>query len=145
MSTSYISFKLNCGYYLWMLYKKEVDSHSKSKPANELLAELREKMIVCQENLHHNQELPKQAHDKRIKPQNYNSKEKVWLNSKYIKTKHNHKLKAKFFGLFWVFHLVKKQAYKLKLPKSWRIHDIFYVSLLEHENTRKRLVDKEVR
>ena len=59
------------------------------------------------------------------------------MNSKYIKTKRNRKWKAKFFKLFPVFHPVGKQAYKLKLPRKWRIHDIFYVSLLEQDNTRK--------
>ncbi len=32
--------------------------------------------------------------------------------------------------------------YKLELPIKWKIHDIFYVSLLEQDNTRKRRVDK---
>ena len=32
------------------------------------------------------------------KPRSYASGEKVWLNSKYIKTKYNQKLEAKFFG-----------------------------------------------
>ena len=44
---------------------------------------------------------------------------------------------AKFFRPFQVLHLVGKQAYKLKLFRNWRIHDIFYVSLLEQDTTRK--------
>ena len=75
-------------------------------------------IIVCQENLHHAQELQKQAHNKRVKPRGYASGEKAWLNSKYIKTKRNQKLEAKFYRLFWVLHLVRKQAYKLKLPRN---------------------------
>ena len=35
-----------------------------------------------------------------------------------------------------------KQAYKLELPKKWRIHDIFHVTLLEQDTTRKGRVDK---
>ena len=64
----------------------------------------------------------------------------VWLNIKYIKNKRNRKLEAKFFGLFQVLHLVGKQVYKRKLAKRWRIYDIFYVSMLEQETTRKRRV-----
>ena len=45
-STGYMPFKLNCDYDSWMSYKEEVDPHSKSKSANELLAELRKLMIV---------------------------------------------------------------------------------------------------
>ena len=47
------------------------------------------------------------------------------------------KLEAKFFGLFRVLHLIRKQEYKLELPKKWRIHDVFYVLLLEQDTTRK--------
>ena len=130
-STGYTPFELNCGYHLWMPYEEDVNPCSQSKSADKLSAELRELMIVCRENLHHAQELQKRAHDKGAKPRSYSPGEKVWLNSKYIKTKRNRKLEAKFFGPFRVLHLVGKQAYKLELPKNWRIHNIFHVSLLE--------------
>ena len=99
-------------------------------------------MIVCRENLHHTQELQKRAHNKTVKPRSYAPGNKVWLNSKYIKTKQNCKLEAKFFGPFRVLHPVGNQAYKLELPKKWRIHDVFHVSLLEQDTTRKGRVDE---
>ena len=68
---SHIPFELNCGYHFWMLYKEEVDPHSKSKSANELLAKLRVLMIVCQKKLHHAQELQKRAYNKGVKPRSY--------------------------------------------------------------------------
>ena len=52
-STGYTPFKLNYNYHPRMSYKEDVDSRSQSKLAGELLAELRELMIVCWENLHH--------------------------------------------------------------------------------------------
>ena len=99
-STGHTPFELNFGYHPQMLYKEEVDSRSKSKSADKLSAELRELMIVCRENLHHAQELQKRAHDKGVKPRSYVPDDKVWLNSKYIKTKQNQKLEAKFFRPF---------------------------------------------
>ena len=39
---------------------------------------------------------------------------------------------------------VEKEAYKLELPKNWRIHDIFHVSLLEQDTTRKKRDDNAV-
>ena len=99
-----------------MSYKEDVNFRSQSKSADKLSAELKELMIVCQENLHYAQELQKRAHDKGVKPWSYAPGEKVWLNSKYIKTKHNR---------------------KLELPKKWRIHDVFHVSLIEQDTTRK--------
>ena len=86
-STGHRPFELNCGYHFWMLYKEDVDPHSQSKLADKLLAELKELMIVCQENFYHTQELEKQAHDKGVQPWSYAPGEKIWLNSKYIKTK----------------------------------------------------------
>ena len=86
-STGHTPFELNCGYHPRMSYEEEVDLRSKSKSADELSAELRELMIVCQENLHHAQELQKRAYDKGVKPRSYTLGDKVWLNSKYIKTK----------------------------------------------------------
>ena len=63
-------------------------------------------MIIYYKNFYYTQEIQKQAHDKGVKPWSYTPDKKVWLNSKYIKTKWNRKLKAKFFGLFWILHLV---------------------------------------
>ena len=83
-STGHIPFELNCSYHSWMSYKDEVDFHPKSKLANKLSAELRELMIVCQENLHHAQEFQKRAHDKGIKPRSYAPGDKIWLDSKYM-------------------------------------------------------------
>ena len=114
-----------------MLYKEEVDPYSKSKSTDKLSAELRELMIIYQKNLHHAQELQKQAYDKGVMPRSYTSGDKVWLNSKSTKTKHNRKLEVKFFGPFQVLHPVGKQIYKLKLLKKWRIHNVSYVLLLE--------------
>ncbi len=119
-STGHTPFELNCRYHPQAFYKEDVDPCSQSKSVDKLMTELRELIIVCRENLQHAQEL-----------QSYAPGEKVWLNSKYIKTKQNRKLEAKFFGPFRVLHSVRKQAYKLELPKKWKIHVIFHVSLLE--------------
>ena len=101
-------------------------------------------MTVCQKNLHQAQELQKQAHIKGFKPKSYVPDDKVWLNSKSMKIKHNRKLKAKFFRPFQVLHLVGKQTYKLEFPQRWRIHNVFYVSFLEQNITRRERVDKQV-
>ena len=135
-------FELNCGYHFWVSYEKDVDPCSKSKSADELSAELRELMIICWKNLHHAQKLQKRVNDKSVKLGSYNLGDKIWLNSKYIKTKRNWKFESKFFDLFQVLYLVGKQAYKLELPKKWRIYNVFHVSLLEKDNTRKGRVDE---
>ena len=97
-STGYTLFELNCGYHSHVSYKEDIDPRSRSKSADDLASELREFMAVCRENLKHAQNLQKRAHNKGTKPRNYAPSDKFWLNSKYIKTKKNRKLKAKFFG-----------------------------------------------
>ena len=144
-SNGHLPFKLNCGYHHWMLYKEKVDSRSKSKSADKLSAKLKELMIVCRENVHHAQEIQKRAHYKGVKSRNYAPGDNVWLNSRYIKTKRNQKLEVKFFGPFQILHPVGKQAYKLKLPRKWKIHDVFHVSMLKQDTTRTGRVDEEVR
>ena len=99
-SFGHTPFELNCGYHPQMSYKENVDPRSKSKSADKVSTELRELMIVYRENLYHAQEFQKQAHNKGVKQKSYAPGDKVRLNSKYIKTKRNWKLKAKFFGPF---------------------------------------------
>ena len=91
-----------------MSYEEDVDPRFRSKSAGKLSAELRELMIVCWENIHHTQEHQKRAHNNGVMPWSYTPGEEVWLNSKYIKTKRNRKLEAKFFGPFRVLHPVEK-------------------------------------
>ncbi len=99
-STGHIPFELNCGYHARVSFEDDVDLRSRSRSANELAEELRELMEVCSQNLLYAQELQKRAHDKGVKSCSYAPGEKVWLNSKYIKTKRNKKLERKFFGPF---------------------------------------------
>ncbi len=52
--------------------------------------------------------MQKKAYDKGIRSRSYALGEKIWLNSKYIKTKRNKKLESKFFRPFQVLHAVGK-------------------------------------
>ena len=70
-----------------MSYKENVNPCFKFNSINKLLAELKELIIVCKKNLHYAQNLQKRAYNKGVKPRSYALRDKVWLNSKYIKTK----------------------------------------------------------
>ena len=87
-----------------MAYKEKVDFRSKLKLANKLSTELRELIIVTQEKLYHGQELQKRAHDKGVQPRSYAFSYKIWLNNKFIKTKQNKKLEAKFTMFFTCYY-----------------------------------------
>ena len=76
-STGHTLFKLNCGYHPHVSYEEDFDPHSKLRTAKELSSELQELITICQQNLHHAQELQKQVHDKAVKPQSYAPSNKV--------------------------------------------------------------------
>ena len=136
-STGYMLFELNCGYHPRVSYKENLNSRSQSKTVEKLSSELQNLMAAYQKIPHHAQNPQKQAHNKGVKLQSYATGKKVWLNSKCLNTKPNCKLEAKFLGLFWVLHPVGKQTYKHELPKKWRIYDVFHISLLEEDITKK--------
>ena len=144
LNTGHTPFKLNCGYYPRVFFKEDTNPCFQSKLADKLSAKLWDLMTVCRENFYHARKLQKQAHNKGVKPRSYAFGDKVWLSSKYIKTKYNRKLEVKFFELFQVLHPIGKQAYKLKLSKQWKIYNIFLMSLLEQVTTIKEQVDKQI-
>ena len=50
-SIGHTSFKFNCGYYLRISYKEDVNPYSRSKVANELREILKNLIAACRENL----------------------------------------------------------------------------------------------
>ena len=88
-SMGYTPFKHNCRYHQRVFYKEDINPRSRSKAADELIKKLRNLIAVCRENLQHIQELQKRAHNKGTKSRSYAPNKKIWLNSKYIITKHN--------------------------------------------------------
>ncbi len=49
-STSHIPFKLNCGFYSQVLFKKNTSSYLRSCSANKLVKELKELIEICYQN-----------------------------------------------------------------------------------------------
>ena len=57
--------------------------------------------------------------------------DKVWLESRYLKLHYeSKKLAPKREGLFKVLKVLSPLNYRLKLPKSWRIHPVIHITLL---------------
>ncbi len=112
-STSHTLFEFNCKYHCRVFFEDKTNSHLRSHSTNKLVEGLRKLMKICYQNLLYTQELQTRAHNKGIKSCSYTPSKKIWLNSKYIKTKQNQKFENKFFGPFQVFYIIKKQVYKL--------------------------------
>ncbi len=108
-NTRHIPFESNCGYYPHTSYQEDVDLYSQLKSVKKLANKLRDLIMICRENVYHIQKLRKLYHDKATKSRSYMPGNKIWLNSKYIKTKNrNYKLEDKFFRHVRVLHLVEK-------------------------------------
>ena len=56
--------------------------------------------------------------------------DKVWLDSRNLKTVYHKKMKPKREGPFPVTEVLGPVTYWLQLPATWRIHNVFHAALL---------------
>lgn len=117
-STSHILLLLNYYHQSQTSYKRKNNSHIKSKLVDELSIKLEIFMIIYKKSFYYIKKLQKRYYNKHEKSRSYFSSKKVLLNSKNINTYQNYKLNTKFFGSFKVFHLIRKQLYKLEVLKK---------------------------
>ncbi len=77
------------------------------------------------------------AYNQKHKPKTFNKNDLVLLSTKNLRQKRPHKkLSHKYAGPFRIADIIGKQAYRLHLPTTYRVHDIFHVSYLEPYNRR---------
>ena len=57
--------------------------------------------------------------------------QKVWLDSCNLKTSYHKKIRLKREGLFKIEEVLGPVTYQLKLPETWRIHNVFHAVLLQ--------------
>ena len=57
--------------------------------------------------------------------------DQVWLDSRNLKTMYHKKMKPKHEGPFTITEVFGPVTYRLQLPTSWRIHNIFHATLLK--------------
>ena len=56
--------------------------------------------------------------------------EKVWLDSRNLKTLYHKKMAPKREGPFEIVDVLGPLTYRLQLPETWKIHNVFHASLL---------------
>jgi hypothetical protein len=60
----------------------------------------------------------------------FEENQKVWLDTRNLKMSHHKKIALKQEGPFKIDEVLGPVTYRLKLPKSWRIHNVFHATLL---------------
>jgi len=56
--------------------------------------------------------------------------QKVWLDTRNVKTRYHWKMAPKREGPFEIAQVMGPLTFKLKLLKSWKIHNVFHAVLL---------------
>ena len=61
----------------------------------------------------------------------YQTGDKVWLEGRNLTTTHpTAKLAPRRYGPFTITRVVSRTSYQIKLPASWKIHNVFHATLL---------------
>ena len=55
----------------------------------------------------------------------------VWLDNRHLKTNYHSKMTPKREGPFKILEVKGPLTYKLELPSSWHIHNVFHAALLK--------------
>ena len=56
--------------------------------------------------------------------------DKVWLDTRNVKTNYHKKIAPKREGPFEIVKVLGPVTYQLKLPETWKIHNVFHAALL---------------
>jgi hypothetical protein len=66
----------------------------------------------------------------RHKTSEFAKKDQVWLEARNLKVPGNRKLMPKQYGLYQIIKKISPIAYRLQLPSTMKIHNVFHIDLL---------------
>ena len=135
-ATTLSPFFMNHGFHLRMSFGPDLTSYEatrqrlQARSAGELTAKMNEILAFTKQHLAEAQKAMLRQTNKHQKDVNYEVRDMMFLNSRNIKTQRpSKKLNNKMFGSFKIVVKVGR-AFRLKLPRTMLIHDVFHASLL---------------
>jgi hypothetical protein len=132
-STGYTPFYLNYGFHPCTPADLIRDSDSTLiEGVNTFVERMRQNFSQAVKFLHRAQDRMRTQADQRRREQRFSRGDQVLLSTEHLSLKNApiRKLKRRFIGPFFIVRQVGPVAYELDLPSTWRIHNVFHVSLL---------------
>ena len=137
-STKTSPFYLTYGYH--PLTPANLINHSSVPAAEELHEQLKQNLTQAQDYLHAAQQRQKLYYDSSHRVQSFQEGDMVLLSTKNIGLSNSgtFKLLPRYVGPFKVLSKVGELAYRLQLPPTMRIHNVFHISKLKqfHDDGR---------
>ena len=113
-----------------------ISSTSRTEAVDQLLSDRQTLLQLLKSNLLKAQSYMKKSADGRRRDEHFQVGDIVWVKLQhyrqlYVATSAFHKLSLRYFGPFPILKWIGQVAYKLELPLTARIHNVFRVSLLK--------------
>lgn len=100
-------------------------AHNRMNHLREMREQLEKKIRAAQES-------QKKHYNAKHHPMRFKPGDMVMLNTRKLKVNRpSRKMSDKFVGPFRVSNAVGSQAYRIQIPPTYHVHDVFHVSLLE--------------
>ncbi|KAF7785180.1 hypothetical protein Agabi119p4_1345 [Agaricus bisporus var. burnettii] len=127
-ATGQTPFFLNYGLHPW---KGNITVETTNPSATSLIGELEDVREEAKAAMETNNEMMRERGNNKHHKEPFAEGDKVWLETTNIHSNRpTRKLDHKRYGPFEILKQIGDRSYKLKLPDTWAIHNVFHTSLL---------------